>query len=79
MIKISVFIVTYNQEAYVEQAIDSVLQQSVKPYEIVISDDCSKDGTWNIIQNYQAQYPEIIKAYRNEPNVGIFQKKLRVI
>ena len=44
MIKISVFIVTYNQEAYVEQAIDSVLQQSVKPYEIVISDDCSKDG-----------------------------------
>lgn len=73
MIKISVFIVTYNQEAYVEQAIDSVLQQSVKPYEIVISDDCSKDGTWNIIQNYQAQYPEIIKAYRNEPNVGIFR------
>ncbi|MCL3853396.1 glycosyltransferase family 2 protein [Parabacteroides sp. GYB001] len=73
MIRISVFIVTYNQEMYVAQTIESILQQSVKPDEIVISDDCSQDGTWNIIQSYQAEYPEIIKAYRNDPNVGIFR------
>lgn len=73
MIRISVFIVSYNQEEYIAQAIESVLSQSVKPYEIVISDDCSKDRTWKIIQRYQAQYPDLIRAYRNEPNVGIFR------
>lgn len=73
MIRISVFIVSYNQENYIAQAIESVLSQSVKPYEIVISDDCSEDGTWEIIQKYQAQYPTLIRAYRNEPNVGIFR------
>lgn len=73
MIRISVFIVSYNQEEYIAQAIESVLSQSVKPYEIVISDDCSKDRTWEIIQRYQAQYPNLIRAYRNEPNVGIFR------
>lgn len=73
MMRISVFIVSYNQEEYIAQAIESVLSQSVQPYEIVISDDCSKDRTWEIIQRYQAQYPDVIRAYRNEPNVGIFR------
>lgn len=73
MVRISVFIVSYNQEAYIAEAIESVLSQSVRPYEIVISDDCSKDRTWEIIQSYQARYPELIRAYRNEPNVGIFR------
>lgn len=73
MMRISVFIVSYNQEDYIAQAIESVLSQSVKPYEIVISDDCSKDRTWEIIQRYQAKYPDLIRAYRNEPNVGIFR------
>lgn len=71
--KISVFIVSYNQKAYIEQAIRSVVTQSFPPYEVVISDDCSTDGTWDIIQRYAAQYPNIIKANRNEPNIGIFQ------
>lgn len=73
MIKISVFIVSYNQEEYIAQAIESVVQQSVKPYEIIISDDCSKDNTWNIIKQYQSQYPTLIKAFRNDPNLGIFR------
>lgn len=73
MVRISVFIVSYNQEAYIAQAIESVLSQSVQPYEIVISDDCSKDRTWEIIQSYQRRHPALIRAYRNEPNVGIFR------
>ena len=72
-IKISVFIVSYNQKDYIEQAIQSVVTQSVQPYEIIISDDCSIDGTWDIIQNYAALYPQMIKATRNDPNLGIFQ------
>lgn len=73
MIRISVFIVSYNQEKYIAEAIESVLAQSVQPYEIVISDDCSKDHTWEIIQRYAANHPGLIRAYRNDPNVGIFR------
>lgn len=72
MVKISVFIVSYNQEHYIAQAIESVVLQSVLPYELIISDDCSSDNTWNIIQQYQKQYPCLIKAFRNDPNLGIF-------
>ena len=72
-IKISVFIVSYNQKDYIEQAIQSVVTQNYPPFEVIISDDCSTDGTWGIIQKYAAQYPDLIKASRNEPNIGIFQ------
>lgn len=72
-IKISVFIVSYNQKDYIEQAIRSVVEQSYPPYEVIISDDCSTDGTWDIIQRYATKYPHMIKANRNEPNMGIFQ------
>ena len=72
-IKLSVFIVSYNQEEYITQAIESVVQQSVLPYEIVISDDYSTDNTWHIIKDFSAQYPDLIKAYRNESNVGVYK------
>ena len=72
-INISVFIVSYNQKDYIDQAIQSVLSQSYLPFELVISDDCSTDGTWEIIQSYANRYPQLIKANRNEPNLGIFQ------
>ena len=70
---LSVFIVSYNQEQYISQTIDSVVNQGARPYEIVISDDCSIDNTWDIIQDYAAKYPTIIKSYRNETNIGIFK------
>ena len=72
-IRISVYIVSYNQEEYIRQTIESVLAQSICPYELYISDDCSTDGTWAIIQEYQQKYPQLIKAHRNEVNVGIFK------
>ena len=72
-LKLSVFIVAYNQEEYIAQAIESVVNQSIAPYEIVISDDCSTDNTWNIIQNYTTQYQSLIKSYRNESNIGIYK------
>ena len=73
MIRISVFIVSYNQEQYIAQAIESVINQNVLPYEVIISDDCSTDDTWNIIQRYADKYPQLIKANRNNPNLGIFE------
>ena len=70
--KISVRIITYNQENLIGRAIDSLLRQKEFIYEIIISDDCSTDRTWLVIQDYFKKYPKLIKPYRNSKNLGIF-------
>ena len=64
--KISVIIPTYNRKHTLQRAIDSVLSQTFKPYEIIIVDDGSKDGTkeW-LLQNY----PSV--QYIHQPNNGV--------
>lgn len=70
--KISVIIVTYNQEDTIARAIESVLRQTTTfPFEIVIGDDCSSDGTFTICQEYTSKYPEKIRLFRNETNMGV--------
>ncbi len=71
-LKISIIIITYNQENLIQRALDSILCQKEFIFEIIISDDCSTDNTWNVIQNYKKQYSNIIKPYRHNKNVGIF-------
>lgn len=71
--KISVLIITYKQEELIKRAIDSLLSQKEYLYEICVSDDCSPDNTWEVLQEYANQYPGLFKLHRNEPNVGIFQ------
>jgi glycosyltransferase involved in cell wall biosynthesis len=74
---LSVWLLTYNHKDFIDQAINSVLvQQTNFSYEIVIGDDCSTDGTTEIIRNYQSQYPNKIRlllAKRNlwQPLPGI--------
>ncbi len=51
--KISVIIPTYNREKFIEKAINSVLAQSVKPYEVIIIDDGSTDETFNLLKKYK--------------------------
>jgi glycosyltransferase involved in cell wall biosynthesis len=63
--------ICYNQENYIRTALDSVLCERVKPYEIIIGDDASTDGTRRIIEEYREQYPVIIKVFLNESNLGI--------
>ena len=71
--KISVLVITYNQEDVISRAIDSLLFQRDYVFEICVSDDCSKDRTWEILQNYATHYPDLFVLNRNEPNVGIFE------
>ena len=60
--KVSVSIITYRHEHYVSRAIESVLHQQVNfPYEIIIGDDFSIDGTREILRRYQQQHPDIIQ------------------
>lgn len=68
---VSVCIITYNHAKYINQAIDSVLMQKVNfPWEIIIADDCSTDGTRALIMEYQSKYPYLIKLILQEHNVG---------
>ena len=69
--KISVYITSYNKIQYIAQSIKSVLAQTLKPFEIVIIDDASQDGSREIIQSYASQYPDLIFPVFNEKNIGI--------
>lgn len=66
---VSVIMATYNGEKYIREQLDSILQQTYPIHEIIIQDDCSTDGTMDILASYAEQYP-IIKVERNEQNVG---------
>lgn len=71
-IDVSVYVLTYYHEKYIRQAIDSILSQKTKyRFEIVISDDCSKDGTVDILKEYVRKYPDIIRVKYNDTNIGI--------
>ncbi len=68
---ISVLITSFNQVRYLEEAVNSVLSQTVKPAEIVICDDASTDGSQEFIKSVQRQYPAQIKYNFQEVNSGI--------
>ena len=69
--KLSIFVVTYNQEQYIRQALDSILMQHVNfDYEIIIGEDCSTDFTPAICDEYAAQYSQI-HLYHHNPNKGL--------
>lgn len=66
---ISILCITYNQEKYIREALDGFLAQKTEyTYEIVIHDDCSTDGTKNILLEYQKNYPNIIKLILQKKN-----------
>lgn len=72
--KLSICIITYNQDKYIERAIESALMQQCNfTREIIISDDCSTDGTREIIASYAAKYPDLIKAHFAENNLGMLR------
>jgi glycosyltransferase involved in cell wall biosynthesis len=74
----SVCMRTYNLEKYISQALESVLNQvTTFPYEIVMDDDHSTDGTQNIVSQYMQKYPHIIKANFHQKNMGTRKSLVR--
>jgi glycosyltransferase involved in cell wall biosynthesis len=71
----------YNQERFVEEAIKGTLAQSYSPLEIIISDDCSQDRTYQIIQNAVQDYsgPHSLRINRNEQNLGVTRHVNRIV
>jgi len=70
---ITFMLIAYNQEAYIERAIDGAMSQTYSPLEIIISDDHSKDNTFEIIKrkmnSYKGSHKIVIN--RNEKNLGL--------
>ncbi|QGG50051.1 glycosyltransferase [Lysinibacillus pakistanensis] len=69
--KVSVAMITYNHEKYINEAIESVMKQSYPNIELIISDDCSNDRTSEIIKMYKDKYPSKIRVLDNKQNLGM--------
>ena len=67
---ISVYITSFNQREFLKEAIDSVLEQTLQPNEIVIVDDASTDSSQDLIEEYSLK-ESIIKPHYNKENLGI--------
>lgn len=70
MENIDILMATYNGEKYVRAQIESILKQSYKNFRLLISDDCSKDGTRKILEEY-SQKDNRILIFFQEKNLGV--------
>ncbi|WP_310564800.1 glycosyltransferase [Hydrogenophaga sp.] len=68
--RISVAMATYNGEKYLREQLDSLAKQTALPYELVVCDDGSKDGTVQIIREFAATAPFPVNIHINETNLG---------
>ncbi len=71
---VSILMTAYNREKYIAEAIESVLASTYKNFELIIVDDCSKDGTVAIAKKYQLQDSRI-KVYQNQQNLGDYPNR----
>lgn len=72
--KISVVVITYNQQETIAQTLDSILcQKGDFQLEVVVGEDCSTDNTGAICQEYVARYPEQVVLLDNKQNMGIMR------
>ena len=67
MPEISVIVPLYNARKYLQEAIDSVLAQTFQDFEIIVVDDCSTDGSWELVNRLYGEN-EKISLYRHEGN-----------
>lgn len=63
---VSVVIPVYNAEKYLHKCLTSLLQQKYKDLEIIAVNDGSTDNSWNILQEYKNEYPNIFKIFTQE-------------
>jgi CDP-glycerol glycerophosphotransferase len=67
---VSVVVIVYNDEARLPTAVRSVLEQTLRSVEVVIVDDHSTDGSYEVAARLAAEYPDRVRAYRLPENSG---------
>jgi glycosyltransferase involved in cell wall biosynthesis len=78
---ISIALCTYNGERFLSRQLASIRQQTIPPYELVVCDDCSTDGTIEILRAFAASVAFPVRITRNEHNLGFvanFQQAIRL-
>lgn len=73
---ISVYITSYNQRDYLIEAIESVLSQTLTPYQIIVIDDCSVDDSQDVIADYARRHPKLLTPVYHKHNTGIGQTRI---
>jgi glycosyltransferase involved in cell wall biosynthesis len=70
--EVSVLLLTYNHREFIAQCVESALKQTTTfRYEIVIADDCSSDGTREIVQQYARHHPDMIQILPRTQRLGV--------
>lgn len=76
---VSIKVVTYNHVNYIGKCLDSLVSQQTNfPFEVIVGEDYSTDGTREIVFNYQKKYPDLIKVVTSDQNVGVRENGIRV-
>lgn len=80
-ITVSIFMLTYNQEQFIAQTIESIVMQKTNfKYQLVIGEDCSTDTTYSICKSFEEQYPDKIKLLPSQSkNIGLINNYMRTI
>lgn len=69
--EVTIVCVTYNQKDYIQKTLDSFLAQKTDfPFEILLGEDCSTDGTREIVKSYAEKHPQKIRVLYRNPNLG---------
>ncbi len=77
---VSVFMITYNHEKFIAEALDSILMQKTDfDFDIVIGEDCSTDATRRIVLEYSRKYPDKIKLLLHNANIGFISNLMYVL
>lgn len=69
--KISIVFTSYNHKDFLKEALDSLLRQTFADFELLIIDDCSTDGSQEVLRKYEAQ-DERIRLFVNHKNSGSY-------
>lgn len=66
--KVSVILSSYNHARFLPQALDSVLAQTYRDFEILLTDDGSSDGSLEIAREYEARHPSVVRVFTHPGN-----------
>lgn len=79
MSKLNIIMCTFNGEQYIEEQIESILNNTYSQWKLIICDDGSTDNTVNLIKKYESQYPDKIILRQNKTNMGVIYNFLTPI
>ncbi|MBC7968281.1 MAG: glycosyltransferase family 2 protein [Fuerstia sp.] len=74
--RVSVLVTVYNREAYLAQTLHSILASSLRDFEVIVVDDCSRDQSAAIAENISAE-DQRVRVVRNETNLGDYGNRMK--